>query len=336
MEPSSGSHRVLVTGATGAVGPRVVQTLLQAGYTVRTLALNAPSPDILPGGVDMRLGDVTDPMVVQQVVQDVDAVVHLAALLHIVNPSLALYEKYKRINIEGTATVVKAAVQAGVKRIVFSSTIAVYGPSKGQILTEESPTEPDTLYAQTKLEAERIVLNAKRSGMPIGVVLRFGAIYGSRIKGNYESLVRSLAHGTFVPIGDGRNRRTLLYDKDAARAILLTINHPNAVGRIFNVSDGSFHTVREIIEVISRSLGRRPPSWVLPVKPIRFIVGIVEDMASVAGLSSPVTRAMIDKYTEDIAVESKRIQEELSFAPIFDLETGWRETIEEMRMNGDL
>ncbi|MBU1570907.1 MAG: SDR family oxidoreductase, partial [Proteobacteria bacterium] len=89
------------------------------------------------------------------------------------------------MNVGGTATLVKAPVEAGVKRLVFFSTIAVYGNSNGQILTEDTPPHPNTFYAETKLAAERIVLDAKRTdGQPLGTVLRFAAIYGSRIKGN--------------------------------------------------------------------------------------------------------------------------------------------------------
>ena len=93
-----------------------------------------------------------------------DAVVHMAALLHIVNPPPELREKYERVNIGGTATVVEAAIKAGVKRVVLFSTIAVYGPSDGCVLNEMSPTHPDTFYAQTKRAAEQIVLNATSIG----------------------------------------------------------------------------------------------------------------------------------------------------------------------------
>ena len=118
----------------------------------------------------------------------------MAALLRIVNPPSELREKYERVNIGGTATVVEAAIKAGVKRVVLFSTIAVYGPSDGRVLNEMSPTHPDTFYAQTKRAAEQIVLNARGAdGQPLGTVLRLGAVYGSRIKGNYERLTRALA-----------------------------------------------------------------------------------------------------------------------------------------------
>jgi UDP-glucose 4-epimerase len=267
----------------------------------------------------------------------VDGVIHLAALLHIVNPLPALQEKYERINVGGTATVVEAARQAGVGRLVFFSTIAVYGASAGNVLAEDSPAHPDSFYAQTKLDAERIVLAAKREdGKLLGTVLRLGAVYGARIKGNYQRLLLALARSRFLPIGRGENRRTLVYDKDVARAALLALEHPAAAGKVFNVSDGEFHTLNDIISTMCRALGRKPPGLSLPIGPVRFAAGIVEDAARLTGFSPPIVRATIDKYTEDIAVDSRRIQKELGFKPLYDLAAGWKETVQEMHRAGAL
>ena len=124
----------------------------------------------------------------------------MAALLHIVNPLPELREKYERVNVGGTATVVEAAIKAGVKRAVLFSTIAVYGPSDGRVLNEMSSTHPDTFYAQTKRAAEQIVLNARGAdGQPLGTVLRLGAVYGSRIKGKLRTADASLGTSSLYP-----------------------------------------------------------------------------------------------------------------------------------------
>jgi UDP-glucose 4-epimerase len=301
------------------------------------LSIDTTGSALFPDGVQVLTGDVTDLSVVKAAMENVEAVIHLAALLHIANPSPALAEKYEKINVGGTATVVEAAVQAGVERVVFFSTIAVYGDSHQRILDEDSSPLPRTYYAQTKLAAERIVLNAKHSdGQPFGTVLRFGAIYGPRIKGNYLRLLHSLSRGRFIPIGNGNNRRTLIYDKDVASAALLAAKHQAAAGKIFNVSDGHFHTLNEIIAAMCKALGRKPPRLSLPVGPVRLAAGILEDMGHKIGYQLPIGRATIDKYTEDIAVSSERIQTELGFKPQYDLLTGWQETIQEMRRMGEL
>jgi len=211
-------------------------------------------------------------------------------------------------------------------------TIAVYGDSTGQVLTEETPPHPETIYAKTKMAAEKIVLAAKRpDGQPLGTVLRLGAVYGSRIKGNYERLTHALARHRFIPIRNGLNRRTLVYDKDVGRAAALAVSHPAAAGRVFNVTDGKFHTLNEIIESICSALGRKPPRLSLPVGPTRIVAGLIEKGANTIGIKSPVTRETVDKYTEDIAVDGSLIQQELDFIPQYDLRAGWEETIREMR-----
>jgi UDP-glucose 4-epimerase len=224
-----------------------------------------------------------------------------------------------------------------VKRLVFFSTIAVYGQSASQVFDEGSPPQPDSFYARSKLEGERIVLEAKRhDGEALGAVLRMSAVYGTRIKGNYRRLLESLARKIFVPLGDGRNRRTLIYDRDAARAALLAARHPAAAGKIYNVTDGQYHSVEEIIRVICTSLGRNVPRVRLPVAPARRAVGILEDLARTTGIKLPIGRTTIDKYMEDLAVSGERIQRELGFQAEFDLVRGWAETILERRQAGKL
>lgn len=251
----------LITGATGAVGPRLVEALCQAGWQVRVLVRQRPPSTLFPAQVELCLGDITDPAAVGDAMQGVEVVFHLAALLHITNPSRELQPLYERINVGGTRHVVEAAVAASVRRVVFFSTIAVYGYNSGRLLDESAPPAPDTYYGQTKLAAEGIVLAAKRpDGRPLGVVLRSGAVYGARVKGNYRLLLNLLRRGWFLPIGDGRNRRSLIYDRDLAQAALLAATHPDAAGGIFNVTDGRVHQMDEIIAAMCAALGRAHPA----------------------------------------------------------------------------
>ena len=327
---------VLVTGATGAVGPRVVAALVEAGWRVRTLSLDGPPQGALPGAVrDVRIGDINDKAAVASAMEGVDAVVHLAALLHIVNPPAALQNLYRRVNVDGTRTVVDTAVAAGVRRVLFFSTIAVYGPTGGRGVDEITPPQPDTFYARTKLEAEGIVLQAiNAAGEPLGTVLRLAAVYGTRIKGNYDQLLRALHRGWFLPLGRGQNRRTLVYDRDVAQAAVLALGCPEAAGRIYNVTDGCWYDLNEIIATLCGALGRKPPRWSLPLALVRVLAGFADMTAGRLGVSLPLNRARIDKYVEDVAVEGNRIQRELGFTPRFDLARGWADAVREMGLVG--
>ena len=330
---------VLVTGATGAVGPRIVQALCQAGWQVRTYSLAEPPRGWFPTSVEERRGDVTDLAAVRDAVSGMEGVIHLAALLHKVDPTPEMREEYQKINVGGTRVVVQAAREAGVRRFILFSTIAVYGDCRGEIVDEKTRPQPDTFYAQTKLEAEKIVLTTRRKDDQLmGTVLRLAAVYGSRIKGNYRRLAQSMAHGRFISIGNGRNRRTLVYDKDVADAAVLALDAPSsaAAGRVFNVTDGKIHPLSEIIRAISAALDRRPPLISVPFAPARLAAGLLEDAFQLAGRKSPIGRAALDKLVEDTAVDGSLIQRKLGFKPQYDLLSGWRETIAEMRQASEL
>jgi nucleoside-diphosphate-sugar epimerase len=327
----------LVTGATGAIGPSVVDALHRAGYQIRTFSLDKPEAGLFPDTVDIRTGDVTDAAAVKAAMRGCDLVMHLAAPLHVEPPQSTLSSNYECINIGGTSTILAAALDARVKRIVFFSTIAVYGSSRGQVFDEDMPTRPESVYARTKLEAERILLDAKQpDGKPLATVLRLAAVYGARIKGNYRRLVQSLARKRFIPIGRGGNQRTLIYDQDVAAAALLAAHHPAAAGKIYNVTDGHLHTLDEIIRAICDALGRKPPRLSLPVRPVRWTLAMLEDWARFFGVTLPIGRATIDKYIEDLPVSGERIQRELGFVPQYDLAAGWTEAILRMRTSCEL
>ena len=312
-----------------------MRAFLEAGYPVRTFSTDPSEKGAFPSGVDERIGDIRDTFALDEACRGRDLVIHMAALLHVTRPPFPPRKEYADINVGGTTAVVRAALQNNVSRIVFFSTIAVYGKSDGRLLDEDSPSHPDSFYAETKLEAEKLVLAAKtQDGRPLGTVLRLAAVYGPRVKGNYLRLVTALARRRFVPIGGGMNRRTLIYESDVATAALIAARHSAADGKIYNVTDGRCHSMNDIIGAICEALGRKPPRWRLPLRPVRSAAGMLENLAHALGVQSPAGRATIEKYTEDLAVSGKRITTELGFAPQFNLAGGWLDTIRYMKQSG--
>ena len=333
--------RALVTGATGAIGPAAVRALLTAGAAVRVfgrLDRVRDQPDRWPGwlpGVELASGDITRPDTVAAAMPDIDVVIHLAALLHVVNPPAGHEQRYRTINVDGTRHVAEAAAAAGVRRLVLASTTAVYGPTGGQPASEDTAPAPDSWYAESKLEAERVARAVGRqSGVEV-VILRLSAVYGPRVRGNYRRLLRAMARGRFVSIGPGRNRRSLVADTDAARAFELAARHPAAAGQTFNVADGPAHTVDEILAAMAAAVGRRRPRWHLPAGLARIAAEAGDIAGGVVG-RRPGLRPSIEKYLEESAVEASRIVDVLGFRPELDLADGWRMTAESLRATGEL
>ncbi|HXI13985.1 MAG TPA: NAD-dependent epimerase/dehydratase family protein [Thermoanaerobaculia bacterium] len=323
----------LVTGATGALGPAVVSAFRSRGYRVKALARHPAPAGLFPSDVETVAGDILDRTTLDRALSGADVVVHLAALLHFVDPPVSLQVEYERVNVSGTETLVRACETASVARIVYFSSIAVYGYSEKRILTETEQPKPDTWYARTKLDAERAILSARDpNGHPIGTVLRLAAVYGSRVKGNYLRLLRALERGRFIPVGRGDNHRALIYDKDVALAAFLAAEHPAAPGEVFNVSDGTSPTLAQIIDNMCVALNRQPPRVSIPVSPVRWAILLAHAVASPVGVRLPITPATFAKYLEDVSVESSKIREQLGFQPQYDQATGWRDAIADMRL----
>ena len=262
---------VLVTGATGATGPVVVRQLLASGYSVRVLVRRPPPPGLLPEQVELAHGEITDRAALTKAATGTATVFHLASKLHVQAPEDRDLEEYAEVNVEGTRCVTEACQRAAVNRLVFFSTISVYGASRpSEVLDETSPLRPGSAYARSKQQAEEVVLAAEcaHRNAPLAVVLRLAAVYGRRAKGNYARLALALNRGWFLPFGDGSNRRTVVYDQDVAAAAVLAARSPGAAGRIYNVTDGEVHTLREILEAICRALGRSSPRVYLPARPV--------------------------------------------------------------------
>jgi UDP-glucose 4-epimerase len=287
--------------------------------------------------VEFCAGDITDANAVEQAVRGAKIVLHAAAKLHLPDPGPEVAEEYRRVNVEGTRNVIAACSAAGVERLVYCSTITVYGDTGGGWADEDTLPHPLGIYAETKWAGERLVLTCpgQCAGETVGVVLRFAAVYGPHMKGNYLKLVRALDRGLFFPVGDGKNRRTVVHEQDAARAALLAGRSPSLRRRIYNVSDGGVHSIREILEAICAPLGRKAPRWFFPVSPAHLTARVMDALAGLVGKRWALT-AMLDKFVEDVAVRAERIQQELDFRPQMALAEGWRQTVAAWQEDGTL
>lgn len=326
----------IITGGTGAVGPVVAQAFQEVGYAVTVASRSAAAGLPFRPGVSYAELDVTNPSSFGSLFDGADVVVHLASLLHVNNPGDSLRADYERVNVGGTRSVMAAARAGGVRRVVVASSISVYGYDRGEMLTELSEPRPDSLYGRTKLEAERVALGFSGSaGAKLATVLRLPAVYGAGMKGNYMTLLHALAKGRFVPIGPGKNARTLIHAKDAARAALLTAESTEAAGRIYNVTDGEVHSLHSVLEAMCGALGRPFPSFALPVALVRAGAVPADFLLKIAGSPKRVT-TLLEKYLEDVRVSGQRFSTELGFLPQFDLNSGWKDAVDRLRASGDL
>jgi nucleoside-diphosphate-sugar epimerase len=255
--------RVLVTGASGFVGGAVVPALVAAGYEVR--AASRQRPDFaapVEAAVHGALGpDVDWP----PLLAGVDFVVHLAGIAH-TGPGVPA-DDYDRVNHQATASLAQAARIAGVKRVVFVSTIrAQTGPQADLVLTEADAPQPTDPYGSSKLAAETALA---QSGVDF-TVLRPVLVYGPGIKGNLRMLARLAALPVPLPFGAFTNRRSLLSIGNLAAAITHVLRLPESGGETYVVADLQPVSLAQIVKALRTGLGRPPGLVSVPPGLIRL------------------------------------------------------------------
>ena len=249
--------RVLVTGATGFCGRVLVTRLAAAGYDVRAVVRRPPAPP-LPAGVETALhADLAGSADWAPLLAGVDAVVHLAGIAHVARGIPE--DRYDRVNHRATAELAHAAQRAGVKHLVFVSSIrAQCGPAADHVLTEADTPRPSDAYGRSKLAAEAAVAAA---GVPF-TILRPVLIYGPGLKGNLAMLARLAALPVPLPFAGFANRRSLLGVDNLAGAILFVLATPATHGETYVVADPQPITLSEIVAALRP--GGPPRLFALP------------------------------------------------------------------------
>jgi UDP-glucose 4-epimerase len=247
--------RVLVTGGAGFIGSHVVDRLLAAGMVPRIFDVR-PSEHHAADEVDSVLGDLLDRDALRAAMDRCDAVVHLAAAADVDDVALRPAEA-EAVNARGTLNVLEAARGAGVSRVVYASTIWVYGSAAGTVDEDHTVELPDHLYTATKLAGE-MYCRAYTSlyGLEC-TVLRFGIPYGPRARpaGVIPIFVRKALAGEPVTIaGEGLQSRRFVYVEDLAEGVVRGLG-PHAGGRVYNLVGEESVTVRGIADAVGELLG---------------------------------------------------------------------------------
>ncbi len=322
----SDSHSIaLVTGATGAVGQALIEALRQLGISVRGYGRNRPKISLCQ---DFVVGDINDRVQLAEAMRGVDCVFHLAALLHINNPTTDMKRLYWETNVDGTRTVCEAASEGGVRRTIVYSTINVYVGSFGMgLLNEATPPNPTNWYAESKLASEKIALS-----FPGTDVLRLAPVYGRGLKGNYGRYLRLAQRGVIPIVGSGGNRQTLIHAVDVARASIACASRTKISDSAMNLCDLSPYSLNEIAESISRAIKNRPRIVHVPKWAAIGVATLLERGLGLIGKNSPIGPAQIERMCEDVAVDGSALWQELGMAPAVSLVDGWRDAAGELNV----
>lgn len=245
----------------------------------------------------------------------IDVVIHLAAMAHSVPRTKEEADRFWTVNLEGTKTLIAAAVEQGVRRFVHVSTVAVLSPSDGGYASA---------YADSKRAAEQEVLGF-RDRIEV-VVVRPTTVYGPNDRGNIFKLIRWVDLGLPAIIGSGENRKSLVYSRNLADALHFLSEHGKS-GESYVVTDGHDMSMKEIVREISRSLGRGNRWPAIPLVAANAVTGVNEWISEHFGVPRFFGRDMVVKLTEE-TVSDPSLLFSLGFRPAYGFERGMEETVQ--------
>jgi len=319
------SGRALVTGATGMLGAYLVDTLQERGWRVRALVRSSSSvAGLRERGVEVAHGDLEDAGSLRDAARGCDVVLHAAAAIG----SDAEWDRFRRVNVQGTANVVEAARRAGARLVHVSST-AVYGGERyGTCPTDELAPLPELpaadAYGRSKQEAERIVLKACTAGLIWGSVVRPPVMYGAGDRQFAPRVGPVLEHGVFPLIDGGLARLTLVHARNVAEGAVLAASVDAASGRVFLLADDYPTTVVDLVRGAEKGLQRRirSPHVSLALGRTGFVVLAIALRAVGRSDLARHVAGTLEMLTRDNPFSSQRARTELGWHPPVRPETG--------------
>jgi nucleoside-diphosphate-sugar epimerase len=317
---------VLITGGNGFVGRHLVAALQTRGDGVRVLAVpDEDTADLEGRGVCVFRGDVRQPRTLDAPMDGVRAVVHLAAMMDVWRP----LRDYAMVNVIGTENVCRAALAAGVDRIVHVSSSSVYGMNHGRIVNERFPMAPfPDPYPITKAAADAAVQRMIRNdGLP-AVILRPDQIFGPGDHLHFGRMADRLRSGRSIIVGSGDNAVPLVYVTDVVQALLIAADHEAAVGNVYNITVEQPLSQRQVLAAIAREIGVRPPRVHVPYSVLYAAGSLAERLATLTNTARrpPLTRLGVAFVGTDNRYSMLRARNELGYRPCVTVDAGLRLT----------
>lgn len=314
------ADRILVTGGSGFIGTRLVRDLIARGHDVRIFDKN-PSvsyPD------RVITGDVRDCAQLKAACTGIDTVYHLAAEHRDDVTPLSLYHE---VNVDGAANLVRACAELGIRRLVFTSSVAVYGLDRGE-LDEDFSFQPFNEYGRTKAEAEKVIRQwADAEQTRSLTIVRPCVIFGEGNRGNVYNLIAQIAANRFLMIGNGRNRKSIGY-VDNISAFLSTLTSATAGTAIFNYADKPDLETGELVGIVKNHLRRGHSAGLRLPYALGLAGGLVFDLlAKITGRTFPISSVRVRKFCANTVVGTRRLQSTGFQAP-YSLQQGLERMID--------
>lgn len=254
--------RVFITGATGFVGNSIAREF-QSDKQFEIFGLSreksVDKSNFRRNSIEMFSGDVTNYQTLEKLesIENIKVLIHTAGLAHQFGKTRK--EDFWRVNVKGTENICKLAIKLKIDHFILISSVSVYGATGESLVDESYICQPEGAYAESKLESEQKAIDiCQKSGIDL-TVLRLGTVIGEGDRGNVARLISLIDRGLFFWIGEGNNKKSLIYKSDVAKAVkLLAENKKPNKTEIFNLTAEAI-PMKEIVIGISESLKRKTP-----------------------------------------------------------------------------
>jgi len=311
--------RILVTGGSGFIGTPLVGELLKARHqvTIFDKDMSSKYPDIVV------LGNVRDKDAIIKAAAGHNVIYHLAAEHKDDVRPVSLYDD---VNVGGARNVVAAASNAGINKIIFTSTVAVY-PLNAGVPDEQSETSPFNEYGQSKYEAEKVfnewvTADNKRSL----VIVRPVAIFGEKNRGNVYNLLLQIYKKRFIMVGSGRNKKSIGYIGNIVRFLTFCLDFGPG-SHLFNYADKPDITTNELVSIARHAFGRNSNCQLHIPYSVGLLAGYALDLlARVSGKTFPISAIRIKKFRANTTVSAGRLFK-TGFKPLYSIKEALEHTI---------
>jgi nucleoside-diphosphate-sugar epimerase len=308
----------LITGCNGFIGRALSKRCIEEGKTVKGTTRSVFKSKFIPEGVyPIIVKDFSPQTDWSEALHGVTEIVHLAARVHQVDDfNRKSKGTYSLVNIAGTARLARSAADAGVRRMVFLSTIKVCGEGREELYTETDSTAAHDPYSISKLEAENVLREISSRSQLETVVLRPPLVYGPEVGANFLRLIQLVERRVPLPFASISNRRSLIFVENLVDAILACLRQPEAAGKTYLVADSESPSTPELITQIAEMLG-------VPAKLFFFPPAALRWAATLLGKQKESDRLLVS-----LVADTAKIRREIGWSPKFVQREGLRATVE--------
>ena len=312
--------RICITGANGFIGNTLCKSLKSSNNHIRGFVRFMDLDNNSSETEYISVGDISSKTNWKDHLKGFDCVIHCAGLTHQMS-SIKDINVYNLVNIDGTKRLAEQSVEAGIKRLVFLSSVKVNGESTYQInmkqkFSYEDKPNPQDLYAKSKLGAEKALWEiSSRTGLEV-VVVRLPLVYGNGVKGNLERLIKFVKSRVPLPLSLVKNQRSMIGVDNLVDLLIRCIDHPEASGKTFLASDGEDLSTSKLIKLIASSMGRKANLFPFPISMLKFL-------GSVFGKSEEINRLV-----GSLRIDNSYTKKILNWTPPISVEEGIRRMVQ--------